>query len=345
MTDRKIDLKNQWAAGILAWLIPGAGHAYQKRYFKSAVYFICIFGTFLFGMQMGEWRALHWTEWNEIQLPKRNWGFLLQAGNGAPAVFAFLQTRRASAQENQPTDINTEELWKPLRLRSPRQNEIERSNYPSNPLPAPVEGEFTGVLADLKQDGGTTVGRLTGTVHLEPTARSYQGTFEGTLTLDSGETKSVSYQLGHALHMDRRIEADPRRRVVAHVLSNDNPDLAIDGSIPRSFVNWFATPPNQAVLADLHLRLNKRYEMAIVFTWIAGLLNILAIWDAVQGPAYGFGDEPPEEDDPKKKAKSNTETDSPASTKGDDQSEPQKELASAAVATDPEPVPESKDKS
>ena len=31
--------------------------------------------------------------------------------------------------------------------------------------------------------------------------------------------------------------------------------------------------------------------MGAVFTLIAGLLNILAIWDAFEGPAYGFGDE------------------------------------------------------
>jgi hypothetical protein len=36
------------------------------------------------------------------------------------------------------------------------------------------------------------------------------------------------------------------------------------------------------------------FELALVFTWIAGLLNILAVWDALEGPAYGYGDEEPE---------------------------------------------------
>ena len=39
--------------------------------------------------------------------------------------------------------------------------------------------------------------------------------------------------------------------------------------------------------------------MASVFTWIAGLLNLLVIWDAVDGPAYGYGDEKKEEDEGK----------------------------------------------
>ncbi|MFN9825440.1 MAG: hypothetical protein ACK58J_14935, partial [Planctomyces sp.] len=33
------------------------------------------------------------------------------------------------------------------------------------------------------------------------------------------------------------------------------------------------------------------YDVAAVLTWIAGLLNLMAIWDAAQGPAYGYGDE------------------------------------------------------
>jgi hypothetical protein len=40
--------------------------------------------------------------------------------------------------------------------------------------------------------------------------------------------------------------------------------------------------------------------MALVFTWVAGLLNLLAIWDAADGPAYAYGDEKP--DDEKKKS-------------------------------------------
>ncbi|MFT5091852.1 MAG: hypothetical protein ACI93T_000671, partial [Porticoccaceae bacterium] len=37
--------------------------------------------------------------------------------------------------------------------------------------------------------------------------------------------------------------------------------------------------------------------LALVYTWIAGLLNILAVWDALQGPAYGYGDEEPDSDE------------------------------------------------
>ena len=65
----------------------------------------------------------------------------------------------------------------------------------------------------------------------------------------------------------------------------------IEGSIPRPFLNWFEMPLSESELDDINKELGKRYEFAVVFTWIAGLLNLLAIWDAFEGPAYGRGDE------------------------------------------------------
>ena len=65
----------------------------------------------------------------------------------------------------------------------------------------------------------------------------------------------------------------------------------IVGSIPRSIIDGYGVPPDPEQLQKLTGRLGKLHELALVFTWIAGLLNILAIWDCVYGPAYGFGDE------------------------------------------------------
>jgi hypothetical protein len=36
-----------------------------------------------------------------------------------------------------------------------------------------------------------------------------------------------------------------------------------------------------------HRELGSRFELGVVYTMIAGLLNLLAIFDAVYGPAYG----------------------------------------------------------
>jgi len=56
---------------------------------------------------------------------------------------------------------------------------------------------------------------------------------------------------------------------------------------PDSNFLWgFMAEPSQIVLNGMILRLNKTLEIGIIYTTVAGLLNILAIYDAYEGPAY-----------------------------------------------------------
>jgi hypothetical protein len=48
----------------------------------------------------------------------------------------------------------------------------------------------------------------------------------------------------------------------------------------------FMGPPEQNVLFGLHPRLGKLVEVGTIYTTVAGLLNVLAIYDAFEGPAY-----------------------------------------------------------
>ena len=48
---------------------------------------------------------------------------------------------------------------------------------------------------------------------------------------------------------------------------------------------YLAEPP-QIVINGLHPRLSKLVEIGTIYTTIAGLLNVLAIYDAFDGPAY-----------------------------------------------------------
>lgn len=57
-------------------------------------------------------------------------------------------------------------------------------------------------------------------------------------------------------------------------------------------------------LAEWHHRLNIRFELGTLYTMIAGLLNILAIWDAYGGPVIsepGKERDPPDDGEPKDK--------------------------------------------
>lgn len=159
--DLKIDLRDPSLAALFAWLIPGAGHLYQRRTGKGLLFMACILGTYFFGLALGEGKVVY-ASWNQVD---RRWQYPLQLGAGLPAAGAIVQ------------------------------NMVVRR-------------------------GG------------EP-------------------------MLGGAM----------------------------------------APPRSQEELSDWHYRLNLRFELGTLYTMIAGLLNVLAIWDAYGGPVVS---EPgkPDRDDP-----------------------------------------------
>jgi len=148
-----VNLKDPAIAGVLAWLLPGAGHWYQHRRAKAVIFFVCIFGTFMYGMFLGEGRVVY-AQWDGPEF--RRYPFLCQAAVGLPSLPAVL----------------------------------------------------------LAWSGG----------------ESFFGT---------------------------------KWYVPPAIIGGKSPELD-----------------------ELHLRLNRRFELGTVFTMIAGLLNVLAIYDAVCGPAY-----------------------------------------------------------
>lgn len=66
------------------------------------------------------------------------------------------------------------------------------------------------------------------------------------------------------------------------------PALANDPSqrdwLPEPFKS-FELPPSEEELDELHLKIGKKMDIAIIYTIIAGLLNYFVIYDALAGPA------------------------------------------------------------
>jgi hypothetical protein len=52
------------------------------------------------------------------------------------------------------------------------------------------------------------------------------------------------------------------------------------------FGGWYLPPRGPQEMDDVHRYLHRYFELGTVFTMIAGLLNVLAIYDAYGGPAY-----------------------------------------------------------
>jgi hypothetical protein len=81
-------------------------------------------------------------------------------------------------------------------------------------------------------------------------------------------------------------------------------------------VDGFMAPPHQPVeeevpdvLSAWHEEMPTTFEMGTLFTMIAGLLNVLVIYDAFGGPAYARLKE--EEDDTKRKKRPDKDAEEP----------------------------------
>lgn len=84
----EIDLKNPAWAALLAWLWPGAGHLYQRRYAKGMLFMVCILGTYFFGLTLGGGHVVY-ASWTKND---KRWQYFCQLGVGGPALPALVQT-------------------------------------------------------------------------------------------------------------------------------------------------------------------------------------------------------------------------------------------------------------
>ena len=86
-TTLEIDLRDPHLAALLAWLWPGAGHLYQRRYAKAVLFMACILGTYFFGLALGEGKVVY-AAWNRTE---KRWQFIPQLAVGLPAAPALVQ--------------------------------------------------------------------------------------------------------------------------------------------------------------------------------------------------------------------------------------------------------------
>lgn len=88
----EIDLRQPGVAAFWAWVWPGAGHLYQRRYAKGLLFMIAILSTWFFGLFLGEGRVVY----ASFKQPMPRWHYICQLGVGLPALPAIVQNRRVS---------------------------------------------------------------------------------------------------------------------------------------------------------------------------------------------------------------------------------------------------------
>lgn len=286
MKDPRVRLKNPVIAALLALAIPGAGHWYQGRRFKATIYSVCILTIFVWGMILGGGQPVYSqliyrtdgpapTAQLQASAPrmKFSFGYVAQVLVGAPAWPALVQEMRI---RNLDAKIN----W----------------------IDAPIASDFQGVLS--QGFDGQTSSVVSGTIELVPANERGNTVVTGTLHAVYLDGSKQDLPLAGEIQLGREVFGSPRREVRCDVLAHDNDGrevrYGLEGTVRRRFIDWFQAPRDTLELDRLNGELSQNFDIGSVFTWIAGLLNLLAIWDAAEGPAYGYGDEEnnPEDDEP-----------------------------------------------
>jgi len=99
-TEIEIDLKDPRLAAFLAWLLPGLGHIYQGRTGKGVLFFVCIVGTFIYGLTIGQGRVVYASTENVFSREfLERWQYICQVGVGLPALPALVQRSRMNNEK------------------------------------------------------------------------------------------------------------------------------------------------------------------------------------------------------------------------------------------------------
>ncbi len=268
MSDSRIKLRAPVLAALLTFLVPGLGQLFQGRIFKGLVYGICITGMFLYGSALAEWKAVQappfeYRDKNRTLLALK---FAAQFGMGTPAIASLIQTRRYLNRE---------------------------INFTPRTLEAPITAPFEGVFTTYPSDAGRLDTPVKGTITLQNVVGGFGESIGGKFTGTTADGQPIELNLKESVDLERPIVADWNRHVSSSDAQRaDGASGPLHGSIPRPLMNWFGAPLTDGEEQELEGRLGKWHELAVVLTWIAGLLNMLAIWDAYEGPAYGYNDDP-----------------------------------------------------
>lgn len=94
----EIDLRNPHLAAFLSWLVPGLGQLYQGRTTKGGLFMGSLLVALVAGLWLGEGRVVY-AQWKPGE---KRLAFFGQAGIGAVAIPAVLQSWRLDGATHEP---------------------------------------------------------------------------------------------------------------------------------------------------------------------------------------------------------------------------------------------------
>ena len=254
--DDRLDFRDPVLAALLAWLVPGAGHLYQGRTLKAALYAVCVLGLFGWGMGIADGKCVSFRPPTGPNAGNRKEfiHYLGQVGAGLVALPAVVQYRRYYSPANQQA------------------------------MSQPLDAAFDGVYEPVRGDDDVAVaGQLT----LEATGGRF-GRLSGQFVGQDATGEPITLEIGDVIQIDAPIGSGRRREVVSAVMDGSRQVGTLFGSVPRSLADRFEVPLSREAERDVNALYGTRFDLAAVITMIAGLLNFLAVYDAFDGPAYGY---------------------------------------------------------
>lgn len=93
--DIVVNLRDPYWAAVLAWVWPGAGHFYQRRFPKGCLFMVCILSTYFAGLALGEGRVVY----ASLKPNDLRWQYFCQIGVGIPAFPAIVQSMATSNKD------------------------------------------------------------------------------------------------------------------------------------------------------------------------------------------------------------------------------------------------------
>lgn len=130
-----VDLRDPYLSAVMAWLWPGAGHFYQRRFAKGFLFMICILSTFIFGLGIGRGRVVYMS----FQKGDVRWQYPMQLGIGIPAFPAVIQAFKTQGRKNDPFYPLCERYPHDYPVASMRFHKVDPEKFPD----AVVDGKKT----------------------------------------------------------------------------------------------------------------------------------------------------------------------------------------------------------
>jgi hypothetical protein len=159
-----VNLREPHWAALLAWLWPGAGHFYQRRFAKGFVYMTCVLSIYFLGLLWGTSRVVY----ASFKSEDFRWQYLCQVGVGVPAFPAIVQSMVVG---------NGSDPWWEIARRHPAvrdgssRNELLRESYqrlkPGQVLPAGQKPIIDGFMAPPGGESSLSENDVLGMWHFE----------------------------------------------------------------------------------------------------------------------------------------------------------------------------------